>query len=66
MKVLVTMEGNIAQPSDFLVSSPAENGEVLVSHMHIDFERLLDYTHSTRQLADSSLIMQLNHWGKNN
>ena len=55
------MEGNIAQPSDFLVSSSAENSEVLVSHMHIDFERLHDYTHATRQLADSSLIMQLKH-----
>ena len=61
MEVLVTMEGNITQPSDLLVSGPAEYRKVLVSHMHIYLERLLNMALATRQLTDPSLVMQINH-----
>ena len=41
VEVLVAVQGNVGQPANLLSAGPAEHCKVLVSHMHLDLERLI-------------------------
>ena len=41
VEMLVSVEGHVGKPADFLGAGAAENCEVLVSHVDLDLERLI-------------------------